>query len=229
MDIHLEIWSNRKVSFKKPYAIPICTPTVVCQPASQQQQHPDKASFKGMVCWLPNGTVNRRQHTLDTAALCLIMLCWTMLYWQLARHLSCTYQWNRSQLEQLERLRYPLPHPMITHTSDSNQIPSQKKTKSKLQILIAKTSNIKILQHILHVTHLLKLFDKVYKYKMDPSRTVGATEWIWLQDGWKDRQSETNIPPQQLHCVGAIMRYIIGNEWFKYKNENDYVRSAFCC
>ena len=34
------------------------------------------------------------------------------------------------------------PHPMITHTSDSHQIPSQKKTKSKLQIQknIAKNS-----------------------------------------------------------------------------------------
>ena len=40
------------------------------------------------------------------------------------------------QLEQLEAcvLRYR-PHPMITHTSDSHQIPSQNKTKSKLQIL----------------------------------------------------------------------------------------------
>ena len=40
---------------------------------------------------------------------------------------------------------------MITHTSDSHQIPSQNKTKSKLQILkIAKNSNFIILQEILH-------------------------------------------------------------------------------
>ena len=27
-----------------------------------------------------------------------------------------------------------------------------------------------------HATHLLKLLDKMYKYEMDPTRTVGATE-----------------------------------------------------
>ena len=38
------------------------------------------------------------------------------------------------ELEQLERLlmRYPR-HPLITHISDSHQIRSQNKTKSKLQ------------------------------------------------------------------------------------------------
>ena len=42
----------------------------------------------------------------------------------------------KTQLEQLECLRseIPLTAPwMITHTSDSHQIPSQNKTKSKLQ------------------------------------------------------------------------------------------------
>ena len=48
--------------------------------------------------------------------------------------------WELFQLEQLERLRSeidpppPPPRPMITHTSDSHQIPSQNNTKSKLQI-----------------------------------------------------------------------------------------------
>ena len=37
--------------------------------------------------------------------------------------------WHEFKLEQLER------RPMITHTSDSHQIPSQNNTKSKLQIL----------------------------------------------------------------------------------------------
>ena len=66
---------------------------------------------------------------------------------------------------------------MITHTSDSHQIPSQNNTKAKLQIFkkIAKTSNLKILQNTLNVTHLLKLLDKMYKYEMDPTRTVEAT------------------------------------------------------
>ena len=29
---------------------------------------------------------------------------------------------------------------------------------------------------MLHVTHLLKLPDEMYKYEMDPTRTVGITE-----------------------------------------------------
>ena len=67
--------------------------------------------------------------------------------------------------------------PMITHTNDSHQIPTQNKTKSKLQnFKNAKNSNLKILQETLHATHLLKLLDNMYKYEMDPTRTVGATE-----------------------------------------------------
>ena len=67
---------------------------------------------------------------------------------------------------------------MITHTSDSHQIPSQNKTKSKLQILKknAKNPNFGILQPTLHATHLLKLLEEMYKYETDPTRTVGATE-----------------------------------------------------
>ena len=66
---------------------------------------------------------------------------------------------------------------MITHTSDSHEIPSQNKTKSKLEFLkIAKNSNFIILQETLHATHLLKLLDKVCKYEKDATRTAGATE-----------------------------------------------------
>ena len=66
---------------------------------------------------------------------------------------------------------------MITHTSDSHQIPSQNKTKSKLQIFlkIAKNSNI-ILQETLHTAHILKLLDKMHTYGTGLTRTEGATE-----------------------------------------------------
>ena len=105
---------------------------------------------------------------------------------------------------------------MITHTSDSHQLPSQNKTKSKLQILkIAKNSNFEFFQETLHTTHLLKWLDKMYKYEMDPTKTVGTTEWTrdagradgrtdgWRADGRTDRQSETNIPPQGCNDMGA--------------------------
>ena len=52
------------------------------------------------------------------------------------------------------------------------------------------------------MAHLLKLLTKMYKYEMDPTRTVGATEGT--QDaGWMDGRSETNIPPTTSLCVGC--------------------------
>ena len=91
---------------------------------------------------------------------------------------------------------------MITHTRDSYQIQSQNKT-SKLQIL----KKCQILQKSLHTTHLQKLPDKMYKYEMDPTRTVGATEWT-LDAGRTDGQTDKTdrvkpIYPQQLRCVGV--------------------------
>ena len=65
-------------------------------------------------------------------------------------------------------------------------------------------------QKTLHATHLLKVLDKMYKYEMDPTRTVGATEQTrdagqtdrqtdgqteGQTDRQTDRRSETNIPP----------------------------------
>ena len=93
------------------------------------------------------------------------------------------------------------PHrSMITHTSDSHQIPSQNKTKSKLQILI----NCQKFEYwnyarALPVTHFLKkLLDKIYKYEKYPKRTIGTTELTWYagrMDGRTDGWSETKIPP----------------------------------
>ena len=55
----------------------------------------------------------------------------------------------------------------------------------------------------------MKLLDKMCKYEMDPTRTVGATERTrdagrmdWRTDG----QTEWNqYTPQQLHCVWGLM------------------------
>ena len=61
---------------------------------------------------------------------------------------------------------------MITHTSDSN---------------------FQILPETLHATQLRKLLDKMYKYEMDPTRTVGATERTrdaGLTDGQMDRRTD---------------------------------------
>ena len=52
---------------------------------------------------------------------------------------------------------------MITYTSNSHQSPSQEKNKVKVTNYkkIAKDWNFEILQETLHVTHLLKLLDKM--------------------------------------------------------------------
>ena len=80
---------------------------------------------------------------------------------------------------------------MITHTSDSHQILSQNKIKSKLQIK-KNCQNFKFCN-----------FARNFKYEMDPTRTVGATERT--QDaGQTDGQTEWNqYTPQQLHCWGG--------------------------
>ena len=96
--------------------------------------------------------------------------------------------------------------PTFWHTPH-RLIPSQNKTKSKLQILkIAKNSNFEFLQETLHTTHLLKLLGKMYKYKMDPTKNAGTTGcgtdgWT---DGRTDGRSETNIPapPTTSLCRG---------------------------
>ena len=64
-------------------------------------------------------------------------------------------------------------HTLVIH------IRSQVKTRQSQSYKfykIAQNSNFEILQNTLHTTHLLKLLDKMCKYEMDPTRTVGATE-----------------------------------------------------
>ena len=67
-----------------------------------------------------------------------------------------------------------------------------------------------ILQETLHATHPLKLLDKMYKYEMDPSRTVGTTERTWdagPTDGQMDRQTVWNqYTPLQLCCAEGMIK-----------------------
>ena len=105
------------------------------------------------------------------------------------------------KLEQLERLRSGMPpashgYPYQWFTSDPKS--KQDKVKVKFKKKNTKNSNFDILQETLHATHPLKLLDKMYKYEMDPIRTVGVTEQIRdaeRTDGQINVRSETNIPP----------------------------------
>ena len=58
----------------------------------------------------------------------------------------------------------------------------------------------------LHMTHLLKLLDKMCKYEMDPMSIVEDTERTRFgpqTDRWTDGQGETSIPPFQLRWSGG--------------------------
>ena len=99
---------------------------------------------------------------------------------------------------------------MITHTSDSHQIPIQNKTVKVTNFKkIAKNLNLEILQETLHATHLLKLFGKMYKYdnglnqncrryRADVMRD-GRGMYARRTDGQTDRNQYT---PKQLRCAG---------------------------
>ena len=69
----------------------------------------------------------------------------------------------------------------------------------------------------------MKLLDKMYKYEMDPTKTVGATErtqYAGQTDRPTDGLSETNIPPNNFVVRGynnpALIRILawclIGNK-----------------
>ena len=130
------------------------------------------------------------------------------------------------QLEQLERLRSEIPHAapwlpiLVIHIR--SQVKITQSQSYKLLKKIAKTSNFKILQETLHTTHLLELLDKMYKYEMDPSRTVQATERTrdagrmrdGRTDGWSDGRMEWNqYTPQQLCLAGGIITILMCYTW----------------
>ena len=77
-------------------------------------------------------------------------------------------------------------------------IRSQVKTRQSYKFKkIAKNSNFNILQDTLHRTRLLKLLDKMHRYEMDPTRTVGTTEWT--RDAGTDRR--TRVKPIYLPTI----------------------------
>ena len=122
-----------------------------------------------------------------------------------------------TELVQLEHLRSEIhTPPMITHTSDSHQIPWHKKTKWKLQklskILILEFSNNPYTQH------LQKLLDKMCKYEMDPTSIVGDTErtrFCLQTDGRTDRCTDRQTddvkpvyPPFNFVEEGGIIKAV---------------------
>ena len=82
----------------------------------------------------------------------------------------------------------------------------QVKTKRYKVTNLKKKSNFKFFQETLQTAHFVMLLDKMYKYEMGPTRTVGATGWTrdagrtdGRTDGQTGGRSETHTTSL---CVG---------------------------
>ena len=124
---------------------------------------------------------------------------------------------------------YP-SRPMITHTIDSNWIPSLNMTKSKLQIL----KNLPKLD-------ISKFWNKLYTRHTSWSCLIRGVniKWIWrvllkIQSGHNyvhrgtDGQGETSIPPFNFVEAGDIKKVISYFEislwiWFFHSNWQSYL------
>ena len=81
------------------------------------------------------------------------------------------------KLQQLERLRSEIPPTASWLPTVVIHIRTQVKTRQSYKFeKIAKNKNFENLPETLHAAHLLKLLNKMCKYEMDPTRTVGAIE-----------------------------------------------------
>ena len=102
-----------------------------------------------------------------------------------------------------------------------------KTTQSQSYKIKKKCQKIEILQETLHATHLLKLLGKMYKYEMDPTRTVGATERTCVMwDGWMDGRTKKKcqkieILQETLHATHLLK--LLGK---MYKYEMDPTRTV---
>ena len=111
------------------------------------------------------------------------------------------------KLEQLKFLHSEIPPaaPWLTILVIHSRSHMKKRQSQSYKLQkIAKNLNFTILHRISHATHLLKLLDKMYKYEMDPTIIVGATEPkpdAGRTDGQMDGRMEWNqYTPQQL-CI----------------------------
>ena len=109
------------------------------------------------------------------------------------------------QIEQLECLCYEIPPTtpwlpiLVIHIRF--QVKTRQSQSYKFKKKIAKNSNLKFCKKTLHMANLLKLLDKMYEYKRNPTRTVGTTERP--RDGWTDTRMDgvkPIYPPTTLLC-----------------------------
>ena len=114
--------------------------------------------------------------------------------------------------------------PMITHTSDSHQIPSQSKTKLQILKNCQKFKSWNCARNFICDTPS-EVLGEMYKHEMNPTKTVGTTEQtrdaartdvyneidciIGRIDVPTDRRTEWNqYTPQQLCCARGMIIWL---------------------
>ena len=98
--------------------------------------------------------------------------------------------------------------PMITHTSNSHQIPSQNKTKSKLNFF--------------RNCQKFKFWNFARNFTSNQNCRPYRADMGCGRDGRRDGGSETNIPPpppQQLRCAGGIIMSSHPTAWGGFFNK----------
>ena len=101
---------------------------------------------------------------------------------------------------------------MITHSIESYLDPKSNEDKVKVTNL-KNLPKFQIFKQTLHVTHLLKLLDKMCKYEMDPTSTVENTERTGFcpqTDRQTDRQTDKVkpvYPPFNFVEAGGIIKW----------------------
>ena len=169
--------------------------------------------------WQPHHLLNDNVTKLPVQCACTVkrVTCnnWTKWWW----FFLCKSHWRhplyyspgkKGKLEEQECLRSEIPPAAPWLPTLGIHIRSKIKTRQsqscKFKKKITKNLNFAMLLKTLHGTHLLKLLDKMYKYEMDPTRTVGTTERT-RDAGRTDRRTDWVKPiyPQQLRCVRGII------------------------
>ena len=133
------------------------------------------------------------------------------------------------KLMQLEHLHSEIPDAAPWLPILVIHIRSQVKTRQS-QVTnfkkFAKNWNFEIWQEALHATHLLKLLGKMYKYEMDPTRTVGATEWTC--DAGQMRDGRTSLSMKKLTTWCKSGRVILVSCSCLYKTQPERALAHVC-
>ena len=89
------------------------------------------------------------------------------------KYFIASYTWQGVYRGSCNKVSHTHTHENFTSDPKSNQ----DKVKVTNLKKIPKLQILKFCKKLFHATQILKLLDKMYKYEMGPTRTVGATDY----------------------------------------------------